>query len=55
MHTPGCAAVQPGWTEAMMTKTSGQSRPGTTRKVLVVIGLFAIAIAFFVASFLVHH
>jgi hypothetical protein len=42
-------------TDPMMTKTPEQSRPGTTRKVLVVIALFAIAIAFFVASFLVHH
>jgi hypothetical protein len=39
----------------MMTKTSGHSRPGTTRKVLVVVALFAIVIAFYVASFLVKH
>ena len=39
----------------MMTKTPGQSRPGTTRKVVVVIVLFAIVIAFYVASFLVNH
>jgi hypothetical protein len=39
----------------MLTKTPGESRPGTARKLLVVIALFAIAIAFFVASFLVHH
>jgi hypothetical protein len=39
----------------MMRKAPEQSQPGTTRKVLVVIALFAIAIAFFVASFLVHH
>jgi hypothetical protein len=55
MPVPGCATAQPGWTDAMMTKVPEQSRPGTTRKVLVVIALFAIAIAFFVASFLVHH
>jgi hypothetical protein len=47
--------VQPGWADAMMTQAPEQSRPGTIRKVLVVIALFAIAIAFFVASFLVHH
>jgi hypothetical protein len=41
--------------DAIMTKTPGQSRPGTTRKVLVIIALFAIAIAFYVASFLVKH
>ena len=39
----------------MTTKTSGQSRPGTTRKVLVVVALFAIVIAFYVASFLIGH
>ena len=39
----------------MMTKTPGQPRPGTTRKVLVVVVLFAIVIAFYVASFLVDH
>ena len=54
MPAPGCVTMQPGWTDAM-TKAPEQSRPGTTRKVLVVIALFAIAIAFFVASFLVHH
>jgi hypothetical protein len=41
--------------DAVMTKTPGQSRPGTTRKVLVVVVLFAIVIAFYVASFLVNH
>ena len=55
MPVPGCVDAQPGWLDAMMTMTPGQSPPGTTRKVLVVIALFAIAIAFFVASFLVHH
>jgi hypothetical protein len=40
---------------AMMTTTSGQSRPGTARKVLVVVALVAIVIAFYVASFLVGH
>lgn len=39
----------------MMTKTPGQSQPGTTRKVLVVAALIAIVIAFYVASFLVGH
>jgi hypothetical protein len=39
----------------MMTKTPEQSRPGTARKVLVVVVLFAIVIAFYVASFLVSH
>ncbi len=39
----------------MMTKTPEQSRPGTARKVLVVVALFAIAIAFYVASFLIGH
>ena len=38
-----------------MTKTPEQSRPGTARKVLVVVALFAIAIAFYVASFLIGH
>ncbi len=38
-----------------MTNTPGQPRPGTTRKVLVVIVLFAIVIAFYIASFLVSH
>ena len=52
---PGCATMQPGCPYAMMTKTPEQTRPGTIRKVLVVIALFAIAIGFFVASFLVHH
>jgi hypothetical protein len=41
--------------DAMMTRTTGQSRPGTTRKVLVVVALLAIVIAFYVASFLVGH
>jgi hypothetical protein len=40
---------------AMTTKTPGQSRPGAIRKTLVIVVLFAIAIAFFVASFLVKH
>jgi len=39
----------------MMTKTAGQTRPGSTRKVLVIVVLFAIVIAFYVASFLVNH
>jgi hypothetical protein len=39
----------------MATKSPGQSRPGTLRKKLVIVVLFAIAIAFFVASFLVKH
>jgi hypothetical protein len=38
-----------------MTKTNEQPRPGPLRKVLVIIVLFAIAIAFYVASFLVRH
>jgi hypothetical protein len=41
--------------DTMMTKTPGQSRPGTIRKVLVVVVLFAIVIAFYIASFLVKH
>jgi len=40
---------------AMTTKTPGQSRPGTIRKKLVIVALFAVAIAFYVASFLVKH
>jgi hypothetical protein len=40
---------------AMMKKTPAQTRPGTARKVLVIVALFAIAIAFYVASFLVRH
>ena len=39
----------------MMTKTPEQSRPGTARKVLVVVALFAVVIAFYVASFLIGH
>jgi hypothetical protein len=39
----------------MMTNTPEQSRPGTARKVLVVVALFAVVIAFYVASFLVMH
>jgi hypothetical protein len=38
-----------------MTKTNEHSRPGTVRKTLVVAALFAIVIAFYVASFLVGH
>jgi len=41
--------------DAMMTKTPEQSRPGTARKVLVVVALFATVIAFYVASFLIGH
>jgi hypothetical protein len=41
--------------DAMTTKTPDQPRPATTRKVLVVVALFAIAIAFYVASFLIGH
>jgi hypothetical protein len=41
--------------ESEMTKTNGQSRPGQVRKVLVIVALFAVVIAFYVASFLVKH
>ncbi len=37
-----------------MTEAPEQSRPGSLRKRLVVLSLFAIAVAFFVASFLVR-
>jgi hypothetical protein len=40
---------------AMTTKTPEPSRSGTIRKKLVIAALFAIAIAFYVASFLVKH
>jgi hypothetical protein len=55
MQIPGYAVAQPGGMDTMMTKTPGQTRPGTTRKVLVVVALFATAIAFYVASFLIGH
>ena len=38
-----------------MTKSNEEPRPGSLRRVLVVIVLFAIVIAFYVASFLVRH
>jgi len=38
-----------------MMKTNQQSRSGTLRNVLVVVVLFAIVIAIYVASFLVKH
>jgi hypothetical protein len=38
-----------------MKRTPEQPQPGTARKVMVVVALFAVAIAFFVASFLVKH
>jgi len=40
---------------ARMKRSPDQPRPGTARKVMVVVALFAIAIAFYVASFLVKH
>jgi hypothetical protein len=55
MPVPGCAAAQPGGLDAMMKKAPEQSRPGTARRVLVVVALFVIALAFYVASFLVRH
>jgi len=38
-----------------MSEASKQPPPGRLRKRLVIVGLFAIAIGFFVASFLVRH
>jgi hypothetical protein len=40
---------------AMPKRSPEHARPGTARKVAVVVLLFAIAIAFYVASFLVKH
>jgi len=39
--------------DSCMTDTSQQPSPGSVRKWLVVVALFAIAIAFYLASFLV--
>jgi hypothetical protein len=46
-------SAQPGGKGMIMTKTPAEPRSGATRKILVVVVLFAIAIGFYVASFLV--